>query len=74
MRSKRIRSKALSTLGFSEEDKVGTFQPYDDALVVAIHIGGYNVKRVLVDQGSGTEIMYLDLYKGLNFKLEDLSK
>lgn len=24
--------------------------------------------------GSGVEIMYLDLYKGLNLKLEDLSK
>ena len=27
---------------------------------------------MLVDQGSGVEIMYLDLYKGLNLKLEDL--
>ena len=47
--SKRIRSKALPTLGFSEVDKVGTFQPFDDALVVALYIGGYDVKRVLVD-------------------------
>ena len=30
------------------------------------------MKRVLVDQGSGVEIMYLDLYKGLNLKPEDL--
>ena len=55
--SKRITSKALLTLSFSKEDKVGTFQPYDDALVVALHIGGYDVKRVLVDQGSRAEIM-----------------
>ena len=47
-------------MGFSEEDKVGTFQPHDDALVVALQIGGYDVKRVLVDQGSETEIMYPD--------------
>ena len=72
--SKRITSKALPTLGFSKEDKVGTFQPYDDALVVALHIGGYDVKRVLVDQGSGAEIMYIDLYRGLNLKLGDLCK
>lgn len=32
------------------------------------------MKRVMVDQGCGAEIMYLDLYKGLNLKLEDLSK
>ena len=31
------------------------------------------MKRVLVDQGSGTKIMYLDLYKGLNLKPEDLA-
>ena len=32
------------------------------------------MKKVLVDQGSGAEIMYPDLYKGLNLKPEDLSK
>ena len=30
------------------------------------------MKRVMVDQGSAAEIMYPDLYKGLNFKAEDL--
>ncbi|XP_075663794.1 uncharacterized protein LOC142633434 [Castanea sativa] len=31
------------------------------------------MKRVMVDQGSGAYIMYLDLFKGLNLKLEDLT-
>ena len=61
-------------LGFSDKDKEGTFQPHDDALVVTIRIGGYDVKRVLVDQGSGVKIMYPYLYKGLNLKLEDLER
>ena len=30
------------------------------------------MKRVLVDQGSEAEIIYPDLYKGLNLKLKDL--
>ena len=38
-----------------------------------LKIGWYDVKRVLVDQGSGAEIMYPDLYKGLNLKPEDLT-
>ena len=42
--------------------------------MVTIRIGGYDVKRVLVDQGSGAEIMYLDLYKGLNLKPKDLER
>ena len=31
------------------------------------------MKRVMVDQGSGAEIMYPDLYKGLNLRPEDLT-
>ena len=31
------------------------------------------MRRVLVDQGSAVEIMYPDLYKGLNLKSEDLT-
>ena len=30
------------------------------------------MRRVLVDQGSAIEIMYADLYKGMNLKPEDL--
>ena len=70
---KSARVMLTPTLGFFEEDKEGTLQPHDDALVVTIKIGGYDVKRVLVDQGSRAEIMYPDLYKGLNLKLEDLT-
>ncbi|XP_065637734.1 uncharacterized protein LOC136070970 [Quercus suber] len=60
-------------LGFLDADKVGTVQPHDDALVVTLRIGGYDVKRVMVDQGSAAEIMYPDLYRGLNLKLNDLT-
>ena len=42
--------------------------------MVTIRIGGYDVKRVLVDQGSGAEIMYPDLYGGLNLRPEDLER
>ena len=31
------------------------------------------MKRVMVDQGSGVEIMYPDLYKGLNLRPKDLT-
>ena len=43
-------------------------------LVVTARINGFIVKRVLVDQGSGAEVMYPDLFKGLSLKNEDLSK
>ena len=50
-------------LSFSDKDKVGTIQPHDNVLVVTLRIKGYDVKRMLVDQGNSAEIMYLDLYK-----------
>ena len=59
-------------LSFSDEDKVGTLQPHDDALVVTLKISGYDVKRVLVDQGYGVKIMY-HLFKGLKLRFEDLT-
>ena len=70
---KRVKMEVRPVLSFSDDDKVATIRPYDDALVVTLRIGGYNVKRVLVDQGSRAEIMYPDLYKGLNLKPEDLT-
>ncbi|XP_075640190.1 uncharacterized protein LOC142611924 [Castanea sativa] len=70
---KRIKGSISPILGFSDEDKVGTIQPHDDALVVTLRIGGYDVKRVMVDQGSGVDVMYPDLFKGLNLKLEDFT-
>ena len=42
--SKRVKYETLLTLGFSEEDKIGIFQPHDDALVLTLCIGGYDVK------------------------------
>ena len=71
--SKRARLEWPLVIGFSDEDKIGTIQPHDDALVITLRIGGYDVKRVMVDQGSATEIMYLDLYKGLSLRSEDLT-
>ena len=60
-------------MGFSDKDKIGTIQPHDDALVITFRIWGYDVKRVMVDQGSTTEIMYPDLYRGLSLRAEDLT-
>jgi len=59
--SKQGRLEVRLVLSFSDEDKVGTYQPHAYALVVTLRIRGHDVRRVLVDQGSGAEIMYPDL-------------
>ena len=53
------------TISFDEEDLEGTIQPHDDALVVIARINGFLVKRVMIDQGSGVDVMYPDLFEGL---------
>nr|XP_023916565.1 uncharacterized protein LOC112028143 [Quercus suber] len=70
---KRARRGCHPTLTFFEEDKDGTTQPHDDALLITLRIGDYDIKRVMVDGGSATEVMYPDLYKGLGLKPEDLA-
>ena len=70
---KRAKLGRPLVMGFSDKDKIGTIQPHDDALVITLRIGDYDVRRVMVDQGSATEIMYPDLYKGLGLKAEDLT-
>ena len=70
---KRARVKRSLVMGFSNEDKIGIIHPHDDALVITLQIRGYDVKRVMVDQGSMAEIMYPDLYRGLSLRVEDLT-
>ena len=69
---KKARRNSYLILSFLEEDKIRTIQPHDDALLITLRIGDYDVKRVMVDDGSIAEIMYPELYKGLKLKPKDL--
>lgn len=71
---KKKLKKNLDMIAFGEVDLEGTSQPHNDVLVVTSRISGFLVKRVMIDQGNGVEIMYPNLYNGLGLKLEDLSK
>ena len=47
--TKRARVELPLVMGFSDEDKIRTIQPHDDALMITLRIGEYDVKRVMVD-------------------------
>ena len=64
----------LKLITFDDEDLEGTIQPHDDALVIPARISGFVVKRVMIDHGSGADVMYPDLFKGLGLKNQDLAK
>ena len=54
----KIAWRESPIIGFSEEDARRLHHPHDDALVVSIRVGDYNVHRVLVDNGSSVDILY----------------
>ena len=72
--SKRPRISYQPIIGFLEDDKLGTIQPHGNALLVTLRIARYDVKRVMIDQGSRVKIMYPDLFKGLGLKPKDLDQ
>ena len=45
-------------IGFSEEFERRLHHPHDDALVVSVRVGDYNVHRMLVDNGSSADILF----------------
>ncbi|XP_058202627.1 uncharacterized protein LOC131317063 [Rhododendron vialii] len=53
------------SITFTEQDLQRVQTPHSDALVVTVQILTHFVKRVLIDQGSSAEVMYLSLFKEL---------
>ncbi|XP_075649705.1 uncharacterized protein LOC142620186 [Castanea sativa] len=52
-------------MSFNEEDARGMKQPHNDPLVVMLTIEGFNTKRILVDNGSSVNIIYLPAFQQL---------
>ena len=50
---------------FSEEDAKGVKQPHDDPLVIMLTIEGFNTRRIFMDNGSSTNIIYLSAFQQL---------
>ncbi|XP_065635261.1 uncharacterized protein LOC136069996 [Quercus suber] len=50
-------------IGFTEEDARRLNHPHDNALVVSIRVGDYNVHRVLIDNGNSADILYYQAFQ-----------
>ena len=48
---------------FFERDSSGVEQPHDDPLVLVLAIEGFNIRTVLVNNGSSADIMYMTAYQ-----------
>ena len=59
----KIAQRESPIIGISEEDTSRLHHPHDDALVVSICVGDYNVHRMLVDNGSSADILYCPAFQ-----------
>ena len=57
---------------FSERDARGIRQPHDDPLVVMLEMEEFNMHRVLVDNGSLVDIIYLPAFQQMKLNNERL--
>ena len=64
----KIAWRESPIIGFSEDDARRLYHPHDDALVVSLRVGDYNVHRMLVDNGSLADILYYPAFQqmGIN--------
>jgi hypothetical protein len=67
-RPSKARKTECEAVTFSSKDEEGVCYPHDDALVVTLMIGNYNIHRVLVDNGSSADILFLPAFEKMNIE------
>ncbi|KAK2996428.1 hypothetical protein RJ639_025248 [Escallonia herrerae] len=65
---------AAGTVTFSDKDSKDIQTPHDDPLVITVRAGNFDVKRVLIDNGSSAEILFFDAFKKMNIPTDRLRK
>ena len=63
---------SVETLTFSASDIQGIHCPHDDPLVVTLTIANYVVKRVLIDTGSSSDILFKSAFDQLGISKDRL--
>ena len=59
-------------MSFNEADSKGVKQLHNDPLVILLNIEEFNTKRILVDNGSSANIIYLSAFRQLKLYLKRL--
>ncbi|KAK3041143.1 hypothetical protein RJ639_027595 [Escallonia herrerae] len=72
--NKKLKTVPAATITFSDDDSKGIKIPHDDPLVITIKAGNFDVKRVLIDNESSTEILFHDAFEKMNIPTDRLQK
>ncbi|XP_028085807.1 uncharacterized protein LOC114286797 [Camellia sinensis] len=70
---KKGKTDEKDVLTFSSKDLDKIQMPHNDALVVTLRVKNFDIKRILIDQGSSVEIMYYDAFKQMKLEEKDLA-
>ncbi|GFS45972.1 hypothetical protein Acr_00g0099270 [Actinidia rufa] len=57
---------------FGNDDLRGLHLPHDDALVVSAVIANFNVQRILIDNGSSADILFISAFERMKVGLDKL--
>uniref|UniRef100_A0A2N9H4D6 RNase H type-1 domain-containing protein n=1 Tax=Fagus sylvatica TaxID=28930 RepID=A0A2N9H4D6_FAGSY len=71
-RSRKNLKMDDQVISFSEDDARNIHHPHDDALVDTLTIAGFITRRVLIDNGSSADIIYLPAYQQMKVDKEQL--
>ncbi|XP_075645638.1 uncharacterized protein LOC142616731 [Castanea sativa] len=71
-RSPRTRDTDEQAIMFMDEDAERVHHLYDDAIVITLLIADYTTRRVLVDNGSSTNILYYPAFQQMRLGRDQL--
>ncbi|XP_028123467.1 uncharacterized protein LOC114320587 [Camellia sinensis] len=73
--TKAVQIQQVMSVGLVPKKDLEEIQhPHIDALIITVRIGKrFDVRRVLVDQGSATDILYYDLFRKLSLSEQHLT-
>ncbi|KAK3018181.1 hypothetical protein RJ639_002799 [Escallonia herrerae] len=72
--TKKQKKEPAPTISFSDDDVGDTRTPHDDPLVVTLRVGNFDVKRILVDNGSSAEVLFYEAFQRMNIPSDRLRK
>ena len=71
-RSPRTRTTDKQAITFTDEDAKKVQHPHDDAIVIISLIADYTTRKVLVDNGSSTNILYYPTFQQMRLGQDQL--
>ncbi|KAK3038390.1 hypothetical protein RJ639_030290 [Escallonia herrerae] len=64
--TKKQKIEPTPTISFSDDDVGDTRIPHDDPLVVTLRVGNFDMKRILLDNGSSAEVLFYEAFQKMN--------